>query len=139
MDLNGWSFVLSVIGLALGFVSAYPQLRDGTTRVIRIGADGANRMLLRLNAQADFFIAYPSALIAYVAKSAFILGAIFLFTVIFLRPGSPTQLPLPSWLQMSLALATTFAVGNIGGDLLNILRLVVSRAKRMHEGQSSVG
>lgn len=139
MDLNEWSFVLSIVGLVLGVVSAYPQLRGAARRALRFGADGANRLLSRLYAQADFYIAYPSALVAYIAKSTFILATVLWLSIQFLRPDSPTYLPFPSWLQLALSLGVTFTVGKIGGDLLNILRLVVHRAKQLHTEASSGG
>jgi hypothetical protein len=139
MNLNQWSFVLSVLGLALGLISAYPQLRGGAKRVLKIGTDGAIRLLNRLYSQADFFIAFPSALVAYIAKSLFMLVAIFITALLFLRSDSPTHLSLPPWLQLILSLVITFAIGKIGGDLLNVLRIIVKRAKQMHDEQSNDG
>jgi hypothetical protein len=132
MDLNLWSFVLSVVGLALGLVSAYPQLRNFAKRTLKISTEGLDRWMEHLYRQADFYIAYPSALIAYISQSVFILGILFWLGIALLAPDSKDKIVAPAWVLLSLQLVFMYFLGKLGGDLLNTVRLVVRRAKQCH-------
>ena len=139
MDLNQWSLLLSIVGVVLGVISAYPQLRGAAQSALKMGAAGVTRMMGRLYAEADFFIAFPSALIAYAIRAVLLMVAISWIGHELLHPASPARLELPTWLEFPTTLVFAFIFGKVGGDLVNVLMLVIRRAKRLHRQQAGGG
>lgn len=139
MDLNIWSFVLSVMGLLLGFISAFAPLRTFSLRALKAGNESAERWMHRIEAQSDFYIEYPSALIAYIARSAILLIAIFGVAVLFLRTTSAVPLPIPEWGTVSLRFLVAMLFSNTMTGATMTVRQVLRRSKQRYAEKSSNG
>ncbi len=139
MDLSVWSFVLSVAGLILGFVSAYAHIKRFSIRAIKAGGDAAERWLKRIDEEADFYVANPSALIAYIAFRAIILLAIFVIGALLLKPGGGSSLPVPEWASSVLRLGLAFAFGHVVASLTETVSNVSRRARRLRSAAGSDG
>ena len=139
MDLNTWSFILSVVGLILGFVSSYAHIKNFSLRALKAGGDAAERWLQRSDAQADFYISYPSALIAHIAYRSIMLLAILAAGLLVLKPGSGSPLPIPEWTSATLRLALAFSFGHVMASLTETVGNVTRRAKKKNATKMADG
>ena len=113
MNLELWSFVLSVVGVVLGVISAFAQLKSVSLKALRATGDALLRSSERRNARSDFFLASPSALIAFITYR--VLGAIFLFaagTAVFQYKALVLDLP------DSISLVVKFAMAGLCSNFL---------------------
>lgn len=126
MDLGAWSFVLSCVGVLLGLISAYARISYFTKKAAKALGGKAETWLEQKNAEADFFIQYPSALIAFSLRNALALVLIVVLGIKLLdsiRDGSnffpPSFAPLVALL---LAYLCTEAITGITSTNRHVLR-----------------
>ncbi len=111
MDLNTWSFALSVFGAALGIISAYARVKSLSVSAIKAAGKAAVRSSERDNALADMFLEQPSALIAYITYRVIAGVIVICLSIVFFSAGGPLSLHLPSSVSnvCQLLVAAVFA------------------------------
>jgi hypothetical protein len=116
MSSNSWSLLLSALGLVLGFISAYGQIKGFFVRFSRFGKESASQWWQRRGEKIQALATYPSALIAYLARSfmfilATMLGAFVIVGLLHVYGIGPL------WLQKGVLLIASIAIGTEFGSL----------------------
>jgi hypothetical protein len=116
MTSNSWSLLLSVLGLLLGFISAYGQIKGFFIKFRRFGNESILQWSRKRNERILALATYPSALIAYLARSfMFILATSLIAFILF--GFVHTHGNAPAWLSKGIILIASCAIGAEFGTL----------------------
>jgi hypothetical protein len=127
MSSNSWSLALSALGLVLGFISAYGQIKGFFIRFHRFSKESALQWSRKRSDKIQALATYPSALIAYLARSfMFLLAtAVGAFVISGLLHVSGIA---PPWLSKAVTLIASLAIGSELGTLHPTIISVSKRA-----------
>jgi|SRR6185312_2074784 hypothetical protein len=127
MTSNSWSLALSALGLLLGFISAYGQIKGFFIKFLRFGNESVLQWSRKRNDKIQALATYPSALIAYLARSFMFIVATSLITF-GLYGFLHTHGNAPAWLSKGLILIASVAIGTEFGTLHPTIIEVSKRA-----------
>ena len=130
VDSNSWSLLLSVLGLVLGFISAYGQIKGFFQKLLHRSSASIAAWTKEQNERIDAMATHPSALVAYLARSAMyiftILFALIMITQLLLNFGT-----LPTWIFKAISLTGGALVGMELGTLHPTVIKVSKRALQL--------
>lgn len=132
MDKETWSLVISVVGLALGVLSAHAQLKAVTKKALKASGDKARIWMARMEADADLYSANSSALISFLAKEFLSLIRFFFLTIGALAVLRSESFSAPLWGAQAITLAYAIWVGNKLADVSHIIDLTLRKARKSH-------
>jgi len=78
---------ISVVSLALGVISAWPQIRSLLVNFVKFSSHKARSWSLRDRETTKIYLDQPSTFLAYLGKSAISL-ALLLVSLIFIKPST---------------------------------------------------
>lgn len=117
MSSDWISLTLSTLGLLLGFVSAYPQIKSFMLKATKIGGKAARSWAIKEQSLVELYLEQPAALVAYLGKSSV---SIFLFIIalLFLRPLVIQELlGVPAGTSKFLSLIPACLIGLVLGAI----------------------
>lgn len=94
--MNAWSLALSVLGAALGIISAYAKLKRFSVNTIKAAGQAAIRSAERDNTLADIFLEQPAALVAFITYRVLGGGIIFAIGIALLSSSGALSANLPA-------------------------------------------
>jgi len=127
IDLNLASFILSVLGFGLGLLQSWSQLKKFSTKLTEASGNYALRKLAQQNERADFYIKYPSALIAQVVRSLFALLFLYGIKVLYIDPSIKACYASEPFLLI-YRFAAAFAFAKVVADTVVICGQIRRRA-----------
>jgi len=135
MSMETLNLLIGLVGLVLGFVAAYAQIKGFFSRVLHIGGSAVLGKIERDKKRARFFLSQPTAFGAYVTRSV-----IWIFGLVAIRLNF-NLIPSDSllhWVTPVLAFVVPVLIGFVIGSLLtvcsNILDVAHAEAKSGSEG-----
>ena len=110
MDSNSWPLLLSLLGLGLGFISAYGQIKGFFQRLLRRSSVSIAAWTKEQKERIDAMATHPSVLVAYLARSV-----MYIFTIVFALFMIPHFLrnfgAVPTWLVKAISLTGGSLIG----------------------------
>lgn len=130
MDKDTFNLLIGLVGLVLGFIAAYNQIRSFVLRFLRISNEAVKRWLKRGDERIAIFLAYPSAFIGFVVnRVAFLVFLILvsLYVPAALRLGLITA---PDWLATIAKLVPPSLAGLLLGTLTSVSGELIKAARK---------
>lgn len=130
MDSNIWSLLLSLLGLGLGFISAYGQIKGFFQKLLRRSSASMAAWTKEQKERIDAMATHPSVLVAYLARSAMYIFTI-LFALIMITHLLRNFGAVPTWLVKAISLTGGALIGLELGTLHPTVIKVSKRALQL--------
>lgn len=131
MSIETLGLVISLISLAVGFLSSWQQLKSLLLRAARYGGKTAKSWAQNEQRQVELYLDQPAALVAYLGKSCITVFLLFI-ALIFIRPAVLQEYfalsaGLAKAVFLSPACVIGLVLGAISGRCSDIIRLARKR------------
>ena len=131
MSTEAIGLAISLVSLALGILSAWQQIRSFLLRAAKFGSNAARSWALKESTLIDLYLERPSALVAYLGKSAVSIFLLFI-ALLFIRPAALQEsLGLSAGLAKAFFLAPACVIGLVLGSISSrcsdVIRLASKR------------